>query len=249
MLRRGAPVFRPASTREAGRNSHRYPSAWRSRQQGWRNATHARQERRSSDRHGGHRPRNSHRYPSAWRSRQRGWRNATHATNTRSAGLQTGIAATGRETPTAIRLHGAAGNKDGATPTTPGTPGAPVFRPASRPQAAKLPPLSVRMAQQATRMAQRHRGWRNANHARNTTPQTPGAPVFRPASRPQAAKLPPLSVCMAHGHGNAALRAVLPVGPGTARRRRAAGKDPREGPPVRRWSPSRREPRREASPG
>ena len=199
MLRRGAPVFRPASTREAGRNSHRYPSAWRSRQQGWRNAAHARniQERRSSDRHRGHRPRNSHRYPSAWRSRQRGWRNANHARNTRSAGLQTGIAATGRETP-------------------------------------RYP----------SAWRSRQRGWRNATHARNTR-----SAGLQTGIAAKAAKLPPLSVCMAHGHGNAALRAVLPVGPGTARRRRAAGKDPREGPPVRRWSPSRREPRREASPG
>ena len=123
------------------------------------------QERRSSDRHRGRRPRNS-------RSRPRLLRGTLGATSpvpgpvgtsrwgSRSAGLQTGIAAVGRETPALVHAHCVDPGGDGATQpnglpagernsrrqSLPGAetlgtlasppgggPGAPVFRPASRP--------------------------------------------------------------------------------------------------------------------
>ena len=240
--RPGAPVFRPASrpkaaklpsptTKKRGkgqerrssdrhrgqrpRNSHPQPrrSAGTARSAGLQTDIAARgretpipnyeeardgQERRSSDRHRGQRPRNSHRQP------------RRSAGKARNAGLQTGIAAKGRETPIP--------NREGARER----PGAPVFRPASRPQTAKLPSPTTkeRGKGQERRSSDRRRGQRprnshpqprrSAGKARSAGLQTgiaaagretpipnseearerPGTPVFRPASRPQAAKLP-----------------------------------------------------------
>ena len=130
----GTPVFRPASRPKAAKLPS--PTA-KKRGKG--------QERRSSDRHRGQRPRNSH--PQPRRS----------AGKARNAGLQTGIAAKGRETP--IPNHEEARER----------PGTPVFRPASRPKAAKLPsPTTKKRGKgQERRSSDRHRGQR----PRNSHPQ------------------------------------------------------------------------------
>ena len=82
----------------------------------------------------------------------------------RSAGLQTGIAATGRETPTAMFAACRNPSGDGAETTQwvwvagrhPEGVGTPVFRPASRPQAAKLPPPCSPIAGTRPGTAQNH---------------------------------------------------------------------------------------------
>ena len=227
------------------------PAAWRRSQRGWRIVTQA----RSAGVHTGIAAAGRE-TPSAmlaaWRRSQRGWRIVTQA---RSAGVHTGIAAKGREIPSPCPLHGAGANEDGASSPR---PGAPVFRPASRPQAAKLPspPAAWRRSQRGWRIVTQarsagvhtgiaaagretpsamlaawrrsQRGWRIVTQARSAGVHTgiaakgreipspcplhgaganedgassprPGAPVFRPASRPQAAKLP--SPCSLHGAG------------------------------------------------
>ena len=144
---------------------------------------------------------------------------------TRSAGLQTGIAAVGRETPIAHceeardqerrcsdRHRGRRPRNSHRPLRRSAGPGAPVFRPASRPQAAKLPSPTAKKRgtrsagvqtgivagahceearDQERRCSDRHRGRRPRNSHRPLRRSAgPGAPVFRPASRPQAAKLP-----------------------------------------------------------
>ena len=202
------------------------------------------QERRSSDRHRGRRPRTSHRPPR--RSAGPGtpvFRPASRpeAANlpsptakkrgTRNAGLPTGIAAAGREPPIAHREEardqerrssdGHRGRRSRTShrpPRRSAGPGAPVFRPASRPQAANLPspttkkrgtrnaglPTGIAAAgreppiahreearDQERRSSDRHRGRRSrTSHRQSRRSAEPGTPVFRPASRPEAANLP-----------------------------------------------------------
>ena len=80
---------------------------------------------------------------------------ARSARSARSAGLQTGIAPAGGETPIAHSPHGAAGNEDGAklpgiAPAAGNEDGAKRNSPIDNP-----------------RMAHRAKGWRNATHTRN----------------------------------------------------------------------------------
>ena len=202
------------------------------------------QERRSSDGHRGRRPRTSHRPPR--RSAEPGtpvFRPASRPQvanlpsptakkrGTRSAGLPTGIAAGGREPPIAPREEardqerrssdrhrGRRSRTSHRPPRRSAGPGTPVFRPASRPEAANLPsptakkrgtrsaglqtgiaaegrepPIAHReeARDQERRSSDRHRGRRSrTSHRPPRRSAGPGAPVFRPASRPKVANLP-----------------------------------------------------------
>ena len=203
---RGPGRGRCHATKRPPRRGAKLPSpvpAWRRKPwERWPVLPVGAQERRSSDRHRGRRPRNSRSRPRslrgpgrgrchatkrpphrgaklpspvpAWRSRNPGnagqspvpawrrkpWERWPALPVGGSAGLQTGIAAIGRETPALVHAHCVDPGGDGATPpnglptgernsrrqsppgaetlgtlATPpgGGPGAPVFRPASRP--------------------------------------------------------------------------------------------------------------------
>ena len=146
----GTPVFTPASRPKAAKlPSLCYPIAGTYTGMAKR---HPRQERRCSHRHRGRRPRKVAPLPHS-RDPSRGWRNVTRA---RSAGVHTGIAAKGRETPVALLAHSRDPIGDGAVSPALGTP---VFTPASRPKAAKLPSLRYPIAGT-------NRGWRNVHLGR-----------------------------------------------------------------------------------
>ena len=160
--------FRPASRPQAAKLPSPLP-AWRRSQRGWRIVTQARSAGLQTGIAAAGRETPSAML-AAWRRSQRGWRIVTQA---RSASVHTGIAAAGRETPI-------------ATPC----------------MAQEPTRLAHRHPGQERRSSDRHRGRRPRNSHRQrplhgaganedgASSPRPGAPVFRPASRPQAAKLP-----------------------------------------------------------
>ena len=133
----GAPVFTPASRPKAVRLpllrspiGRTYPGTARGHPDGRVASCHLhclpRQERRCSHRHRGRRPRDSRCYvrplPGPIRGRREatrtgGWRRAISiACRDRSAGVHTGIAAEGRETPATTFAHCPDPSGDGARP-------------------------------------------------------------------------------------------------------------------------------------
>ena len=199
--------------------------------------------RRSSDRHRGQRPRNSHRHPRAWRCVPQGigtpvFRPASRP-KARNAGLQTGIAAKGRETPVAMSPHSWDPTRARRSPppallltsrhvrawrcvpqghrSAGLRPRPPHRAPPSR--AGESPGRFTRNALWTRRRAPSMRpcskkaatsrcGSRGEVRERRAQRQL-GTPVFRPASRPQAAKLPspcPRVALRTTGHRNAGLQ-------------------------------------------